>query len=115
MIEISDIFNFLGDEEKKALFFKIFIPAFVTVSIKLAIEAKNKTLSYTTVIGSFVTGMGSAYLFGDYVLTNFSHEWQPLVIAVIAISGDKIGGYVMERLHIDSIMEFLNVFIKPKK
>ena len=97
----------LFNDEIKSFFVKIIIPAFVAVSIKIAINAKTKKVTFAQVIGSFVIGIGSAYIFGDYVMESFTHEWQPMVIAVIAISGDKIGSYFMDRVNVEKIVELI--------
>jgi hypothetical protein len=94
-------------DEMKAFILKIIIPALVAVSIKIAIQCSKQKVSIAQVVGSFVTGIGSAYLFADYVMGAFAHQWQPLIIAVIAISGEKIGYYVMYKINIDGLMEII--------
>jgi hypothetical protein len=99
------------NDETQTWFIKIIIPALVAVSIKIALHAKKTKLSMAQVVVSFVSGIGSAYLFGDYVMSSYTHQWQPLIIAVVAISGEKIGYYIMT-LNIDSIMGILTKFKK---
>lgn len=69
--------------EMKAFFLKIMMPAFVAVSIKIAIQSKNKTVTVLQVIISFITGIGSAYLFSGLILDNFSDSWVPIYIAIV--------------------------------
>ena len=99
------------NDETQTWFLKIIIPALVAVSIKIALHAKKTKLSVLQVMVSFISGIGSAYLFGDYVMSSFTHQMQPLIIAVVAISGEKIGYWIMT-LNIDSIMSILTKFKK---
>ncbi len=93
--------------EIKTWFLKIILPALVAVAIKLKVQSKHEKITLVSVICSFVSGVGSAYLFADYVMTNFSHQWQPLIIALVAISGEKIGYYLIYDINIKEILKFI--------
>jgi len=99
-------------EEVKALFVKTLIPALIAVSIKIAINAKERKITILQVVVSFVTGIGFAYIFSDYVDEAFSHPWHTVVIAIIAISGEKIGYYIIYKLNIENL---LSIIFKQKK
>ncbi len=100
------MFESLSDEIK-TWFIKPLIWAMVAISVKLAVQSRKNKITFGVAISSFVTGVGSAYLFSDYVSGAFTHEMQPLIIAVIAISGEKIGEYILYRISFDALLDVL--------
>lgn len=96
-------------QEVKTWVLKPLIWAMVAISVKLAVQSRRNKITLGIVITSFITGVGSAYLFSDYVSGAFSHEMQPLIIGIIAISGEKIGEYILYKINFDS---FLDILIK---
>lgn len=96
----------LGSELKN-LFVKVLIPALIAVSIKIAIDSRKKTISIFNVIGSIITGVGMAYLFSGIILSTFSEDLIPLMIALVAISGEKIGNWLIYKFNIDTFIEAL--------
>lgn len=94
-------------KEIKAFLIKIIIPSLAAISMKLAILSKNKEMTLLRVIVSFVTGVGAAYLLSKPIQNNISDEWVAVAIGIITISGEKIGYYVMFRLNIENILDFL--------
>lgn len=105
------------DQEIKSFLIKIILPALVALSIKIAIQHKQEKVSAFNVVCSFITGIGSAYLFSNVVICNFSDEWTPVIIAMVAISGEKIGYWAIYKLDIEKIMESLlsKIIVKKKK
>jgi hypothetical protein len=95
------------ENEIRNLLIKVLIPALVAVSIKIAIDSRNKTVSVFNIIASIVTGVGMAYLFSGLILSNFSNEWIPLMIALVAISGEKLGNWVIYKFNVDTFIETL--------
>lgn len=79
----------------------------VALSIKLAIQNGKKKVTIFQVISSFITGIGSAYLFSELVMSEVSYEYIPLVIAVITISGEKIGHYLVYKLDVENVIKML--------
>jgi hypothetical protein len=101
------------DEEVKAFIFKIIIPALVAVSVKLAVMAKNNKITWFQAISSIVSGLGAAYLSGSLVMQYTSPNSTPLVIAAIAISGEKIGHFFIYKFHVEEVLRsVLDKFIK---
>lgn len=98
--------------EMKAFCLKILMPALVAVSIKIAIQSKNKSITILQVLISFVTGIGSAYLFSGIILDNFSDAWVPVYIAIVAISGEKIGVWLTYKFNVEGFLEGLLKNIK---
>jgi hypothetical protein len=96
-----------GGSDLKSLIFKIFMPALVALSIKLAIQNGKKKVTIFQVISSFITGIGSAYLFSELVMSEVTPEYIPLVIAVITISGEKIGHYLVYKLDVENVIKML--------
>ena len=109
------MFNLLNDEIKTFLF-KIIIPALVAVSVKIAIASQKAKISLFNVLGSFVIGVGVAYLSGHFVLSTVSPDMVSLVVAIIALSGEKIAYFLMYTFTIDqmalSILEYLSGLIR---
>lgn len=90
-------------QDFKTWLIKIILPALVAISIKLAVQSK-KGITWFTVITSFVTGAGCAYLFGPPVLSYINESWQTVTIAIIAISGEKIGLWLVYRFNVENLM-----------
>jgi len=91
------------DAETKTFFFKIIIPALVAVSIKLAIASQTTKMSAFNVIGSFVIGVGIAYLCGDLVLSTVDHNYVPLVIGIMTLVGEKLSYFILYKLKVDEL------------
>lgn len=104
-------------------FFKIFLPAIVAVSVKIAIEMNKRKMTVQRAILSMVWGIGMAWLFSGVIGKLFSNEVQPIIIALIAISSEKVAEYVIYKFNIDEFLDglfaafkdFLINIINPKK
>lgn len=101
-------------EDLKTWIVKILLPSLVAVSIKLAIQSKKSDISWFSIITSFVTGIGSAYICSDMVISTVAHEYVPIAIAIITISGEKIGFWVVYKFNVESILEGLLDKIRKK-
>lgn len=88
---------------------KIIFPAFLAVGVKLAIEMKkNKSkISFFNIFLSMLIGVGGAYFSSGVVLKNFSPENVPIVIALIAITSEKIGEFIIYKLNVDLFLTAL--------
>jgi len=82
---------------------KIIFPAFLAVGVKIAIEMKkNKTkITFFNVFASMLIGVTGAYLSSDLVIKNCQPENVPIIIALIAITSEKIGDFIIYKLNID--------------
>jgi len=104
---------------------KIIFPAFLAVGIKIAIEMKkNKSrVSFFNIFLSMLIGVGGAWLSSDIVLRNCETQNVPIVIALIAITSEKIGDFIIYKLNIDMFLtaivegffEYLSNIFKIKK
>jgi hypothetical protein len=100
------------EQDLKTWLVKILLPSLVAISIKLAVQAK-KGISWFNVITSFVTGVGSAYLFSGVVISTVAEEYVPIAIAIIAISGEKIGLWLVYKVNAESLI--IGILEKLKK
>lgn len=88
---------------------KIIFPAFLAVGVKLAIEMrKNKTkISFFNIFLSMIIGVGGAYLSSGLVEKYCDIETIPIVIALIAITSEKIGEFLIYKMNIDLFLTAL--------
>lgn len=91
--------------ELKALVIKIIIPALVALSMKIAIMNKDQKVTVFQIFMAFTTGIGSAYLFSGLIMETFSDKWIPLIVAVVTISGEKIGHWILYKFNIEEFLE----------
>jgi len=67
-------------------------------------------------------GVGGAWISSGVVLKNFNPENVPIVIALIAITSEKIGEYVIYKLNVDMFLtavvdgffEYVSNIFKPR-
>ena len=89
---------------------KTLIPAFVAVSLSIAVQMKRTgTMSWTTAILSYIIGLSCAFLSGFVVHEHLSQGSATLAIGIIAITGEKVGYWLVYTLSLD---EALNDFFK---
>ena len=91
---------------------KILIPAIIGISLKVAVQMKRTKLSFLNVLLSFITGICTAWMFSGIIHSNVPTDYQPVSIAIIAISGEKIGDWLVYKLRID---DFLSAIIDAIK
>ncbi len=104
---------------------KIIFPAFLAVGIKIAIEMKkNKSrVSFFNIFLSMLIGVGGAWLSSDIVLRNCEPQNVPIVIALIAITSEKIGDFIIYKLNVDMFLtaivdgffEYISNIFKARK
>jgi hypothetical protein len=83
---------------------KILIPAFVGISLKLAVQMKKTKLSFLNVSLSFITGICVAWMFSNPVKMYVPQDYQSICIAIIAISGEKIGDFLVYKFRVDDFL-----------
>lgn len=101
-------------EEIKSWIVKPLIWAMLAISVKLAVQSKRQKITVGIVITSFLAGIGSAWIFADYVILNYSHQYQPMIIAVIAISGEKIVEYILYKVNFQALLDALMKIFNSK-
>jgi hypothetical protein len=89
---------------------KIIFPAFLAVGIKIAIEMKKNKfkISFFNICLSMVIGVGGAYISSDYIIHQISKDYVSIVIALVAITSEKIGEFLIYKLNVDL---FLSAFV----
>tara|TARA_R110000851_G_scaffold50499_1_gene120504 strand:- start:435 stop:770 length:336 start_codon:yes stop_codon:yes gene_type:complete len=101
--------------EFSTFFFKIFIPAFIAISIKIATQIKKETMNVTRIIISFIVGVGCAYFVFPFV----DGKLTPLIVGVVSMSGEKIAEYIIYKWDVDkflsAILDIIIERIRPKK
>jgi hypothetical protein len=88
-------------------FFKIFIPSFVAISIKIATQVKREKLTFLRVVMSFIIGVGCAYFIYPFAENSLSEEYLPLIVGVVSISGEKISEFIIYKWKIDDFLTSL--------
>jgi hypothetical protein len=83
---------------------KILIPAFAGISLKIAIQMKRTKVSFLSVILSFIIGIVVAWLCSDLIRTHVHQNYYSASIAVVAISGEKIGDFFVNKLKVDDFL-----------
>lgn len=98
---------------------KIFLPFFVGISIKVAIQIKREKMKLSRVLISFVAGLGCCYFVYTFIREDLDKPYVPFLIGMVAMSGEKIAEYVIYKWDVDRLFgAFLNFVIsqlKPKK
>ena len=106
-------------DELQTFFFKIFIPAFVGVSIKVAMQIKKERFNFSRVVLSFITGVGCAYYLYPFIDHEVTDKYMPLIVGIVAISGERIAEYLIYKFDVDlflgSILGILLDKFKNKK
>lgn len=94
---------------------KIFFPAFSGVSIKLATMMSKEKITPLRAVLSYIVGIGVTYLVYPLVMEYSSENMQPMFIAIIAMSGEKISEFIIYKWNIDffltSIMDAFRDFL----
>lgn len=83
------------------LLVKIGIPSTIGISIKLGLQAQKQKITICRVILSFVIGCGSSYLVYPMINKIASDDMVALIIAMFAISSEKIAEYFIYKWNID--------------
>lgn len=83
---------------------KILIPAFAGISLKIAIQMKRMKVSFLSVLLSFITGIVVAWLLSDAIRTHVPGNYYSASIAVVAISGEKIGDFLVNKFRVDDFL-----------
>lgn len=90
-------------KELSEFFFKIFIPAFIAISIKIATQVKREKMNFTRIVISFIVGIGCAYFVFPFV----EGRWTPLIVGVVAMSGEKIAEFIIYKWDVDTVLRTL--------
>lgn len=89
------------------LFFKVLLPAAAGVSVKIAIKMQKEKMTVLGVVLSYVAGILLAWIVSPVITNAVSKDYVPMMIAVVAISGDKIAEYLIYKFNIDLFITVL--------
>lgn len=92
--------------------FKIFIPAFIAISIKIAAQIKKEKMTFLRIIMSYVVGIGCGYFIYPFVNTELKTPYVPIIVAIISISGEKISEFFIYKWRVD---DFLGALLEAVK
>lgn len=95
--------------ELNTFFVKIGIPAAIGITVKLATQAKRGKISVIQFLLSYITGIGCAYF--AYPFINDT-KYVSIVIAIIAISSEKIMEFLIYTWNIDFFLKSLSDAIR---
>ena len=115
----------LIDNELYIFITKIIFPSFLAICVKIALEMKNSKNKITllNVTLSMIIGISGAYFSSGFILNNFETHHVPIAIAVIAMTSEKICGFIIYKLNVDAFLtaifegffEYLSNIFKIKK
>lgn len=91
---------------------KTIFPAIVAVSVGIAVRMQKKKVTPLSAVCSFVSGCGLAYITGFYIENNYREDIRPILIAAVAILGDKLILHLIYKFELNDIGEIIKNFIK---
>lgn len=91
-------------EQATAFFFKILLPPLVGISIKVAIKMEREKMTTFRIILAYIIGVGCAWLASPVIVEVATPTYAPMILATVAITGDKIAEYLIYKLNIDGFM-----------
>lgn len=97
-------FKYLTDET--IIFLSKFLPtALIAVSISTALKMKKERVTIMNVITSFIIGVGVAWIFSAFIYDIKNEKFHTPLIAIIAISGEKIAEYFIYKWDVEGFMK----------
>lgn len=106
-------------EETLALLLKVIPVALMATIISTAVKMKKEKITILNALLSIIVGVLTAWILSPVVLAIENETWHVPLIALVAISGDKIAEYVVYEFKVDvAIKALLNILhdkLNPKK
>lgn len=94
---------------------KTIFPALVAVSVGLAVKMKENKVTILSALGSYVIGCGFAFVFGYYIHEHFTEGTATVIIGGLAITGEKIGHWLIFKLEFEDIARLFFNWLRGKK
>ena len=91
-------------EQLYEFFFKIFVPAFSGLSIKLATMVRKEKITPLRAILSYIVGILMSYLLYPMIFKYSAQDFVPFFIATIAMSGEKISEFLIYKWNVDALL-----------
>jgi len=101
--------------ELKSFFLKIFLPAFVAITIKIATQMKYEKFKFSKILISFISGISCAYFTYPFIGHDVPEKYVPLFVGMVAMSGEKIAEYILYKLDLETFFDIIVNFLKGKK
>lgn len=97
----------LVQQEFSELFVKILLPAFLTVTIGIAVDMKNRKskISFINVLLSFIIGVAGPYLMSGLISEIWSGGKFTVAICISALLTEKIVKFIMNELNVDLFLK----------
>lgn len=90
----------------------------MAVSVGLAVKMKKTKINITEALTSIVIGLGFAVILGPIIHAEFSPTWASAVIAAVAITGEKVGYWLVFQFNFErignAILDIIEHFIRKK-
>lgn len=93
---------------------KTILPALVAVTVGLAVKMKQGKITVLNALGSYIIGLGFAFIFGFAVHDNFDTGYANIIIGGIAILGEKLGYWLIFKLDFDDLGQEFVDWLKRK-
>lgn len=93
---------------------KTIFPALVAVSVGIAVKMQKIKVTILSALGSYIIGCGFAFIFGFYIHEHFTQGTGTLLIGALAITGEKIGHWLIFKFEFDELGRELEKWIKKK-
>jgi len=75
------------------IYLKVFFTACISIGVKLAVMAKREPMKKSTVVLTFLIGVGVAMLFGPHIIKSYPSWAATGLISFITVIGDKAAQY----------------------
>lgn len=86
---------------------KTIIPALIAVSVGIAVKMKRKKITLLSAFTSYIIGIGFAFIFGFVIHENFEPSTSIILVSTIAITGEKIGYWIIFKFKFDALGDAL--------
>ena len=93
---------------------KTIFPALVAVSIGIAVKMQKMRVTILSALGSYIIGCGFAFIFGFYLHERFTQGVATVLIGALAITGEKIGHWLIFKMEFDEIGDSIVTWFKNK-
>lgn len=102
-------------EEAVAFFFKILLPPIVGISVKVAMKMEKEKMTAKRIVIAFIVGVGVTWLCSPVIVNAVPATYSPMILAVVAITADKITEYFMYKFNVDGVITAILTNLIPKK
>lgn len=77
---------------------------------------QKEKVSVVRILLAYVIGIGMAWLSSPVIFSAVGKEWAPMILAIVAITGDKLGEYFIYKMNVDGLLTALfEYFLKNLK